>query len=350
MINTELSERTQQVLKLVVEEYVATARPVGSEVLREKYGLRYSSATLRNEMAELERRGYLTHLHTSGGRVPVEAGYRLFVENLVDSISLNPAEVRRVEHQFHQIEGNPDLERWSELAASVLAQLAQNAALVTTPWAADVTLRQIQMILLHDRSALVIAVMDDGSVRQFVSTLPFPATQEELNSVSAALTGEFAGLAPKQMPVKLPRLRGVAAEVAPYIVDTLGRTTEHATTSQSGVINMLSQPEFQQPERARTVVALIEGGALMSTLSRTLAFDHGVHVIIGSENPISELAQCSVVTSTYRTPRGGTGLLTVVGPTRMPYRRTISSVYYLSRLLTDMLSSPERQESIPGGE
>lgn len=349
-MSSELSERTQQVLKLVVEEYVATARPVGSEVLREKYGLSYSSATLRSEMAELERRGYLTHLHTSGGRVPVEAGYRVFVENLVDSIALSPAEVRRVEHQFHQIEGNPDLERWSQLAASVLAQLAHNAALVTTPWSADVTLRQIQMILLHDRSALVIAVMDEGSVRQFVSTLPFPATQEELNSVSAALTNEFAGLAPTEMPQKLPRLRGVAAEVAPQIVNTLGRTVGQATTSQSGVINMLSQPEFQQPERARTVIALIEGGSLMATLSNTLGSGHGVHVIIGSENPISELADCSVVTGTYRAPRGGSGLLTVVGPTRMPYRRTISSVYYLSQLLTDMLSSAEWQETIPGGE
>ncbi len=335
----QLSDRSRQVLKLVIEEYVATARAVGSEGLREKYRLSYSSATLRNEMAELERQGYLTHLHTSGGRVPSEAGYRLFVENLMSNMGLSPTDMRRVEHQFHQVEGNPDLSRWAELAASVLAQLASNAALVTTPRSHDISLKQVQLIHLHERSALTVVVMDDGSVRQSVSLLPYDASQEELNSVSSALTATFAGYSPAEIPHRAPGLSGIAAEVAPQVINIVGRQAIYGSVSQSGLINMLAQPEFKQGENARQVVNLLEGGALVRGLAERVANQPGVHVIIGSENPIQEISSCSIVTAAYRGYKGGYGLLTVVGPMRMPYERTISSVYYVSRLLSQMLQA-----------
>jgi heat-inducible transcriptional repressor len=333
----QLSDRSKQVLKLVIEEYVATARAVGSEVLREKYKLAASSATLRNEMAELERQGLLTHLHTSGGRVPSEAGYRLFVENLIDNLGLSPADMRRVEHQFHQVEGNPDLSRWAELAASVLAQLASNAALVTTPSSGNVTLKHVQLIHLHERSALTVAVMDDGGVRQSVCLLPYPASQEELNSVSAALSAAFAGHSSPELPARAQELHGIAAQVAPQILGSVWQRGGHGTVSQSGLLHMLSQPEFRRTDTARPVVEVIEGGALVSELAERVVNRPGVHVIIGSENPLQEMTGCSIVTATYTGQRGGHGLVTVVGPTRMPYERTISSVYYVSRLLTHML-------------
>ena len=333
----QLSDRSKQVLKLVIEEYVATARAVGSDLLRDKYKLAFSSATLRNEMAELERRGLLTHAHTSAGRMPSEAGYRLFVENLMDNLGLSGLDMRRVEHQFHQVEGNPDLTRWAELAASVLAQLASNAALVTTPHSGDVTLKQVQLIHLHDRSALTVAVMDDGSVRQSVCTLPYGASQEELNHVSAVLSEAFVGETPVRLPARAEALTGMAAEVAPQVASSVGQAAAQGSVSQSGLINMLSQPEFRQSERARPVVEVLEGGVLVRRLAERVGQQPGVHVIIGSENPLREMAGCSIVTASYAAPRGGYGLVTVVGPTRMSYERTISSVYYMSRLLSHML-------------
>lgn len=340
-MSIELTDRSRQVLKLIIEEYVATARAVGSEVLREKYHLPYSSATLRNEMAALERHGYLTHLHTSGGRFPSEAGYRLFVENLMDNLGLSPIDMRRVEHQFHQVEGNPDLERWAELAASVLAQLARNAALVTTPRGANVSLKQLHLIHLRDRSALAVAVMNDGSVKQSVCTLPYAATQEELGSVSTALNAAFAGLIPVDMVGRIQSLQGAAAVVAPQVLDMLGPTGAHGTLSQSGLIEMLSQPEFRRSETARRIVEMLEGGSLVTRLAERIAARSGVHVIIGSENGIQVMSSCSVVTATYNTRTGSYGLLTVVGPTRMHYERTISSVYYVSRLLSHMLHAQD---------
>lgn len=333
----ELTDRSRQVLKLIIEEYVATARAVGSEVLREKHNLPYSSATLRNEMAELERQGYLTHLHTSGGRIPSEAGYRLYVENLMTNLGLSPSDRRRVEHQFHQVEGNPDLERWAELAASVLSQLAHNAALVTTPHGAQLKLKHVHLIHLHDRSALAVAVMDDGSVRQSVCVLPYLVDQEELGSVSRALNATFAGAITADLPGRMEQLHGTAAVVAPQVLDMLERTGSHGSVSQSGLLNMLSQPEFQRGDFARRVVEVLEGGGLVSQIAERVTGEPGVHVIIGSEHGIEQMAACSIVTAAYSTQRGGYGLLSVVGPTRMHYERTISSVYYVSRLLSQML-------------
>ncbi len=335
----QLSDRSRLVLKLVIEEYVSTARAVGSEVLREKFKLPYSSATLRNEMAELERRGLLTHLHTSGGRVPSEAGYRLFVENLMDNLALNPADIRRVEHQFHQVEGVPDVGRWAELAASVLAQLARNAALVTTPRSDDVRLKQLQLMHLTDRSALLVAVMSDGRVRQSVCTLPYEPTQEELATVTAVLNSAFEGLVPLQMFERVRELEGPAADIAPQVVGALTDVGQAAAVSQSGLRSMLDQPEFRRDERALRVAELLEGGALVTRLADRVGGSPGVHVMIGSENPIEEMSGCSVVAATYQGQHGSYGLLTVVGPTRMQYQRTISSVYYLSRLLSHMLQA-----------
>ena len=335
----ELSERAKQVLKLVIEEYVVTARPVGSGTLQERYNLPYSSATLRNEMAELERRGLLTHLHTSGGRVPSEDGYRLFVEHLMDRLGLSPVDIRRVEHQFHQVEYNPVLERWVELAASVLAQLARNAALVTTPTAHDVLLKQIHLVHLTERQAFMVAVMDDGMVRQSVITLPHSAEQEELNSVAAALNAVFAGADAAELRRRAERLQGLAADVAPQALNLLGENRPIGDVISSGLINMLSQPEFQRPESARPIVAALEDGTLMAQIVNRLSDGPGAQVIIGSENPLEEMSNCSVVTTTYRTGRGGQGVLMVVGPTRMRYERTISSVLYLSQLLSRMLDT-----------
>jgi heat-inducible transcriptional repressor len=334
-----LTDRSRQVLRLVVEEYVATARAVGSGQLRAKHNLPYSPATLRNEMAELERRGYLTHLHTSGGRVPSEAGYRAFVRHFLDNFGVTPADMRRIEHQFHQVEGDLDPGRWAELAASVLAQLARNAAVVTIPRSLGVTLRQAQLVRLGERSALLVAVLDDGTVRQGACALPADMSQEALNSLSVELTDRLAGRAPGELAARVEGLSGPAAEVAPQLLQMLGRSPAPGSMIYSGLMNMLSQPEFQQTDQARPVVEMLEDGTLVSRLADRVSASPGVHVIIGSENPLQEMSSCSIVAASYYARPGGHGLLTVVGPTRMQYDRTISSVYYVSRLLSRTLGA-----------
>lgn len=334
----DISPRAKQVLSLVIEEYVASARAVGSETLRERYNLSYSSATLRNEMAALEKLGYLTHLHTSGGRVPSEKGYRLFVDNLPHNWNVRPEDVLRVEHQFHQVEGNPDLSRWAELAASVLAQLVRNAALVTTPQSENIRLKRVQLIHLMERSALIVAVMSDGSIRQSVVALPHATDQDELTTVSNALTDLLGGLTPAEMVQKSTSLHGKLADFTTHLLNVVGRPGSFSTISQSGLIDMLRQPEFEGSGHSREIIESLESGELVALMSRRFVENPGIHVAIGSDIPIRQMSACSVVTATYRAPGGGYGLLSVVGPVRMPYQRTISSVYYLSQLLSRMLN------------
>ena len=159
---TEMNERRQLVLKLVIQEYIETSTPVGSEVLVRRYGLNVSSATIRNEMSALEDLGYLTHLHTSAGRVPTDAGYRYYVENLMDRTPLSATEQRTIRHQFYQVRS--ELDQWIQLAGAVLARTAQNASVVTPPRAYQARFKHLELIAIHDSKVLLVLVLHDGTV------------------------------------------------------------------------------------------------------------------------------------------------------------------------------------------
>ena len=192
----DLSLRQQTILAFVIREYVETAKPVGSKVLAEKYGLDYSPATIRNELARLEELGYLSHPHTSAGRQPTDTGYRYFVQRLMGEVELPAHEQRLIAHQFHQ--SRLDLSQWMHLAASVLARsgIANRpdgtrstalVALVTPPHARQARLKHIQLISTQGRLVLLIVVLLDGSVKQEMLTLAEPLGQETLSEVSARL-------------------------------------------------------------------------------------------------------------------------------------------------------------------
>ncbi len=192
-----LSERQASLLKILVGEYVASASPVGSSAIVKKYGLPVSSATVRNEMAELEESGFVTHPHTSAGRVPSDRGYRYYVQSLPAPIPLASPVQRTIRQQFHQVE--LEVEEWSRLAASVLAQLVQNAALVTTPKASDVRLRHLELVELHASLAMLILVLREARVKQQMVTLARPTDPNELHAVSVRLNQLLAGGGPREI-------------------------------------------------------------------------------------------------------------------------------------------------------
>src|SRR3954452_4453773 len=159
----EMNERRELVLKLVIQEFIENPlTPVASELLVRKYGMNVSSATIRNEMAALEDLGYLTHLHTSAGRVPTDAGYRYFVENLMERSGLSAGEQRTIQHQFYQVRG--DLEQWIYLAAAVLARSTHNAAVVSPPRAYEARVKHLELIGIHDTVVLLVLVLQDGAI------------------------------------------------------------------------------------------------------------------------------------------------------------------------------------------
>jgi len=188
----DLTARQQAILGLVVKEHVSTALPVSSKAIVEAYGLGISPATVRNEMACLEESGYLTHPHTSAGRVPTDKGYRYFVERLLGETELPLAERRMIRHQFHQV--RPEMDQWLRLSASVLAQAAQSLAWITAPSTPQCLFKHLELISIRDALTLVVLVLQGGTVKQRMLTLAQALSQEELSRIAAHLNEFFSGL------------------------------------------------------------------------------------------------------------------------------------------------------------
>src|SRR3989304_2611977 len=180
-----LTERQETILGLIVREYVDTANPISSKALVDKYKLGVSSATVRNEMSALTEKGSLRQPHTSAGREPTEAGYRYFVQRLIGETELPLAEQRTISHQFYQ--ARQDIDQWMRLAASVLAQHARGASLVTAPHQTQARFKHIELISTRGRQVLLVLVLTGGEVRQQMLTLAEPVTQEELSAAASRL-------------------------------------------------------------------------------------------------------------------------------------------------------------------
>jgi heat-inducible transcriptional repressor len=336
----DLTTRQQAILGLVIREYVSAATPISSKVIVEAYGLGISSATVRNEMAHLEECGYLTHPHTSAGRVPTDEGYRYFVERLLGETELPLAERRMIRHQFHQV--RPEMDQWLKLSASVLAQAAQSVAWITAPAAtAQHAFKHLELISIRDSLALVVLVLQGGTVKQRVLTLPQPLSQEELSRMATHLNEHFEGLTADEVVAQLTPLTPLEAQVGELVAEVMGPPDERARSEvyRDGLINILQQPEFAEGQSARQVFGLFEESNFLEiVLADVLApAAGGVQVIIGGEGPWEELSDCSLVLSRYGVVSRATGDLGVLGPRRMPYGRAISAVRYVSNLMSELI-------------
>jgi heat-inducible transcriptional repressor len=348
----DLTPRQQTLLAFVVREFVETAKPVGSKLLAEKYRLDASAATIRAELARLEEMGYLTHPHTSAGRMPTDSGYRYFVERLMGEVELPINEQRTIAHQFHQ--SRLDLTQWMQLAASVLARsglvsrpggMYRNAlvALVTPPHARQARLKHLQLISTQGRLVLLIVVFQDGSVKQEMLTLAEPMSQETLSELSARLNVSFANLSGDEVKTHLGSIDDtLSAEVLNVVAGVMHRADAWAATDvyRDGLTEMLKLPEYEGREMAEALLSALDEQSLMEEVLAKAPGSAigGVQVVIGGESGWSELRSFSMVLSRYGVTDYATGTLGVLGPTRMPYGRAVSTVRFVSKLLTGLIS------------
>lgn len=336
-VDDELTTRQREILRLVVKDYVQGGRAVGSQSLIERYPLNVSSATVRNELAALERKGFVQHLHTSAGRVPTDRGYRYYVEQFAVESSLPPQEQIMISHQFRQVE--TQLESWLELAASVLSGFARNVSLVTSPRTAVSRLRHFELLSLNDRTALLILVTQESTVRQAMLHLMDEVSQAELSACADRLNGLIGNLNPDEARPKLVGLEGLDRLVAEQVVQGLEATqsSERTELHYHGLEHALQQPEFAASETAQQLFDLLRGGALLSELLPQISERDGLQIFIGEENLSADLRPFGVVVATYGVDDEVTGLLGILGPRRMPYERSISSVRYMARLMSDLM-------------
>lgn len=339
MTEEELTPRQQMILSLVMREYVKTATPVGSRALVERYGLQVSAATVRNELARLEELGYLTHPHTSAGRIPTNKGYRCFVERLLDEVELPLHERLTIAHQFHQ--ARQDMEQWMPLTASVLARTAHGAALVTAPQAHQSRYKHLQLISTQGQTVLLILVLVGGTVKQQLLTLAEPLDQATLNEASDRLNQVCNGLTASEIETRLGSLPPFEANVAQIAIEIMNRASEHPAEAiyRDGLSEVLQEPEFAEGEKAQGLIRVMEERTFLeAVLADALSPEVGsVRVLIGGEGRWDELRACSLVLARYGVPDYATGALGVVGPTRMLYGRAISTVRFVAGLLSDLV-------------
>ena len=336
----QLTERRKLVLALVIHEYIETAQPVGSAHLVERYNLDFSPATVRNELSSLTEAGYLRQPHTSAGRVPSEEGYRYFVRQLMGHTDLPAPTKRTITHQFYQAGRNMD--RWMRLAASVLANQSQAASLVTAPHPQRPTFKHLELIATHGRQVLMVTVFGGGEVRQQMLVLAEPVAQDRLSDTANYLNQNCKGKDRESLLSMIGQLNALEADVVKLIVEEMGRfgTVLAGEVYRDGLTNVLGEPEFAEADVARNALRILEERPLLEDLiSRTVLNSGigGVQVLIGGEGTWEELRDCSVILARYGDISLATGTVGVLGPIRMAYGHTISTVRFVAGLLSDLV-------------
>ncbi|MGB9724174.1 MAG: heat-inducible transcriptional repressor HrcA [Chloroflexia bacterium] len=342
-----LTARRELILKLVIQEYVRTALPVASETLVQNYALGVSSATVRNDLAALEELGLLYHPHTSAGRVPTDQGYRYFVEHLMEWHPLPAEEQRMVRHQFYQV--RTDVEEWVRLAASALARLSRSAAVVTPARSFRSRFKHLELLSVHDTRVLLVLIFQDGTIRQHMLTLSEAVSQEELSRMAGRMNACLAGLDASEVAGQVGEEWSVLErQILNLVVSTMQQLDrwEWEEVVRDGALETLEQPEFASADQARRFLEILEQGRFLLEMLAQALQRSGIQVIIGGESQREEMRDYSLILSRYGLAGRQEGVLGVLGPTRMPYPRSISAVRFIARTLSELLAELHGEPSV----
>jgi heat-inducible transcriptional repressor len=309
---------------------------VASESIARDSSLSVSAATIRNEMARLEEEDYITRPHISAGSTPSDKGYRYYVESLMGEIELPLGEQRTIRHLFHQAESQ--VEEWEHLAAAVLARRVMNIALVTVPQPPLCCLRHIELLSLREFAALLIVVLCEARVKQQLVFLDRMVSQDELTTITNKLNDYYADMTHAQIQSQDRELSSTEKRITEIILQTMHIEDEQRCGELylEGIQHFLSQPEFSRGIGIAELLGILENRTALREFLPLADEKEGTRVIIGSENKEDALRQCSMILSAYGIPGKTTGVIGVIGPTRMHYACVISSVRYLSALMTEL--------------
>ncbi len=336
----ELDDRNKKVLQAVIDSYILSGSPVGSAVLAKRYHFGLSSATLRNIMSELEEMGFLSHPHTSAGRVPTDRGYRYYIDSLIsiqqESDDLED-QLRRIP-EFH----SGDLPGLMEEASRFLASLSRCAGVVVAPTEPEGKYKHIEFLRLRGRQVLIIFVTAAGIVQNKLIDLDEGISQQELNYFSSYLDAELEQCTLSEIRQRVwEKLREEKAVFSKLMEETLRASVEmqdrDAELYIGGASQVLENPEFANVEKMRILFKAFEDKYKLLKLLDRSAIAQGIKIFIGSENPFFEMQGCSMVISSYQAGSNVVGTLGVIGPTRMQYKQVIHVVDYTAKLLSKLL-------------
>lgn len=342
-----LDERKLKILKAVIKNYLDTGEPVGSRTISKLTDLKLSSATIRNEMADLEELGYIVQPHTSAGRIPTDKGYRLYVDDLMaqkeKDLNIRQQEVEEKEKALDSMKDALDekVDRVEELLQNVAKVLANNtnyATMITTPKVTGNKLRFVQLSLLEPNKLLAVIVMEGNLIRNKVITISEEISQENLLKLNLLFNTTLTGLTLEQMNLSLiSRMEGqaenhigIVKEVLDAIVETISKA-DNLKIYTSGATNIFKYPELSDSSKASELIYALEEKQGLSDLvsekeTEETDENHGIQVYIGNETPVESMKDCSVVTATYELQDGMKGTIGIIGPKRMDYEKVMNTL------------------------
>ena len=350
----ELTERKKKVLRTIVDMYIRTAEPVGSKAIAEMQDMNYSSATIRSEMADLTAMGYLEQPHTSAGRIPSAAGYRLYVDELMADYRLSMDETASINTAIE--EKMQRVDKLMEKVAKLVSQATDLPAISVAERSGSATVKRFDLILAGAGSFILVVMLSNDQVVNKLIKLPLQVGENELKLLCAVLNAAMTGLSVEEftptLMEKLMNSAGSAATLVPVIVDFTTETLRNQTSTNmavAGQARLLQHPEYHDIDKAQRMLTTLDEDTL-STLPAVMQGTNGTKVIVGPENVAEELKDTSVVMTKFDIGDGLQGMIGVVGPTRMDYAKVTARLSYFAESLSKMFGKPEHPQLPEGDE
>lgn len=342
-----MDERKKRILQAVIDEYVNTAEPVSSAALVEKYGLNYSSATVRNELAELEKNGYLDKTHTSSGRVPSEKGYRFYVDELVKEDDISVEEMKYIQSKLSTKVN--EIEELAKIATTTLSEITHYTTVAVGPKVETQLIEEIKFVLLGTRMLMVVIITDSGLVKETIIKYDKDISQSQVetlnNLFNTKLKGKPLSKIDKPMEEYILSEINYSIDVIKPIIEQINKIVEEAETIYlEGTNKAFDLPEFKSLELAKNFVNVLDEKELMlDILDSGMAKD--INVYIGDENDKEELKDFSVVTFKHSIGNKELGTIGIIGPKRMNYSKVISVMKYISKKISEQKTENEENEN-----
>ncbi|SDI94380.1 heat-inducible transcriptional repressor HrcA [Salimicrobium halophilum] len=332
-----LTNRQLQILKVIIDDFILTAQPVGSRYISKKESVDFSPATIRNEMADLEDMGFLEKTHSSSGRVPSEKGYRFYVDHLLSPSELSSKEKTIFEETFGK--RVLEFEQVVEKSAGILSELTSYTSIILGPEVFENKLKQLQITPLTEEAAVAVLVTNTGHVEHRVFSVPVEIKPSDLEKMVNILNDRLQGIALIELPNRLnEEIFSLLREHAEHYNDAIKYLRSALVNDRpaklyvGGKTNMLMQPEFRDIDKIRSIMSMIEDERDIAKLLKTN--DRGIQTMIGHENPFNALQNCSIITANYYLGNQQVGTVALLGPTRMEYNRVVALVEELSKHMT----------------
>jgi heat-inducible transcriptional repressor len=337
-----LSEREKQILQSLINHYIATAEPVGSRAIAQKYRLGVSPATIRNTMQDLEELGLISQPHTSAGRIPTDKGYRFYVDSMMGKEALTPSEEDRIRREI--CADYAVVEDILDQTARVLATVSRQLGVTIAPRFDQGILTGINLIPVADKKVLVVLAVKHGLVRSILLEAESGIDVDQLERTQSVLNEKLAGLTLGEIAESIGERLKEASDADPRLIklfldsaDNLLKLTDPDQMHLGGTKNIVDQPEFKDREKLRGLIEVLEERKLLAELVSTKGIKEGITITIGKEIERGEMQSCSLVTSPYKAGKVS-GTIGIIGPTRMRYSKLTSMVEYAAKLLGDVLS------------